>query len=494
MVDRKETIILSIIFLLILALRLSFTLTQGNFSDDVSYQNIEQVKSIMETGHPYSYYMSEGKFFMTSAPLFYYILSFFSLTIPITLVAKILPQIFAASLSIIVYFLAMKITRNKKVSYLTALIGGTIPIFLKSTTNTALISTFAIPLFFLTLYFLLDINKNKRSAYIFLVLAILLTLTNSLSIILVLSLLFYIILIKSTHLKNDPKELEITLFVSFIVIWFTTILFKNIFLFHGYGTIWQNTPLQILEIYFSEISFFEAIYAIGIIPFITGIMVIYNYLINRQKRSIYLFSSVIIISFTLMWFRLIPSVTALTILGISLIIMSSQFYLDISRSFLQTKAPAKKTIIVILTILLILASLIPAIIHIQQSSENTFTTKETNALDWIKTKTPKDSVIASMYNEGHIISSVAERQPLLNQNFLFFADAQQRLIAQNQIFSSKFATNALRETTKYNISYIYFSPKAQEYFSINSIPYISNECFDQVYSDEVIIYKVRCVI
>ncbi|MCK5107134.1 MAG: glycosyltransferase family 39 protein [Nanoarchaeota archaeon] len=494
MADRKEKIILLIIFLLVLTLRLSFTLTQANFSDDVSYQNIDQVKSIMETGHPSSYYMSEGKIFMTSAPLFYYILSFFSIIIPINLVAKILPQIFAASLSIIIYFLSMKITRNKKVSYLNALIGGTIPIFLKSTTNTVSVSTFAIPLFFLALYFLLDINNNKRSAYIFLALAILLTLTSSISIILVLSLLSYIILIKSTHLKNDSKELEITLFTSFIVIWFTAILFKNIFLFHGYNTIWQNTPAQILQIYFSEINFLEAIYAIGIIPFIAGISVIYQYLINRQKRSIYLFSSVIILSFALMWFRLVKSVTALTILGISLIIISSQAYLDISKSFLNTKAPAKKTILIILTIFLILASLIPSFIHIQQASENAFNQKEMNALEWIKAKTPEGAVIASMYNEGHIIKSVAEREVLLNQNFLLFSDAQQRLNAQSQIFSAKFATNALRETTKYNVKYIYFSQKAKDYFEINSIHYINNECFDQVYNDEIIIYKVKCVI
>ena len=83
-------------------------------------------------------------------------------------------------------------------------------------------------------------------------------------------------------MKNDSKELEITLFTSFIVIWFTAILFKNIFLVYGYNTIWQNTPIQILQIYFSEISFFEAIYAIGIIPFIAGITIIYQYLINFE--------------------------------------------------------------------------------------------------------------------------------------------------------------------------------------------------------------------
>jgi hypothetical protein len=264
---------------------------------------------------------------------------------------------------------------------------------------------------------------------------------------------------------------------------------------HGYSTIWQNIPAQILQVYFAEISFLEAIYAIGIIPLVAGIIVIYKYLINRQKRSIYLFSSVIIISFILMWFRLIKSATALTILGISLIIISSQFYQDFLISFFKTKLPFKKKILIGLIILFLVVSIVPSLDNLQQAKESAFSEQEIDAIDWITKKTDKDSVIACMYNEGHIINYLSGRKTLINQNFLSFTESQQRLTAQNHIFSSSFVTNALRETTKYNIDYIYFSPKAKEYFMLGSIPYIDNECFEKEYNNEKVeIYRVRCII
>jgi len=245
--NRKETLTLLAIFMFILILRLSFTFSTPNFTSDESYSNVIQIENILETGHPSSYYIFGGDKLITSPPLFSYLLSLFSLIIPISSVGKLFPQIFAASLSIIIYFISYNLTRNKKISYINAIIGGTLPIFLKSTINSVLSNSFAIPLFFLSLFFLLNITKNKKYIYYFLFSLVTLMLSSNLALILVISLILYLILIKTTHLKENQMETELILFSSFIVIWFFVVFFKNVFLIHGYSAIWQNTPITILQ-------------------------------------------------------------------------------------------------------------------------------------------------------------------------------------------------------------------------------------------------------
>ena len=47
---------------------------------------------------------------------------------------------------------------------------------------------------------------------------------------------------------------------------------------------------------------------------------------------------------------------------------------------------------------------------------------------------------------------------------------------------------------KYNIDYIYFSPRTKQFFNIEKIPYIYEECFPLVYDKEIKIYEVKCTI
>jgi len=494
MKDKKEFITLLTIFLFILILRLTFTFSSTNFISDTSYANLEQVKTILETGHPSSYYIFGGNPLITSLPIFPYLLSLFTLIMPLNLVGKLFPQILAPSLSLIVYFISYNILKNKKISYVNAIIAGTLPIFIKSTINSVLPDSITIPLFFLSLFFISNIHKNKKYITYFLISLIILMLSSTLAIILALSLILYLILVRNTHLKDNPIEIELILFSSFIIIWFFIIFFKNIFLIHGYSTIWQNTPLPILQNYFKDIGFLESVYAIGIIPLIAGIIVIYKYLIHSHRKSIYLFSSVILITFTLMWFRLVKTTEALTLLGVSLVILSGQAYLDFRNFLTNTKFPLKKTVLTFLTISLLLFSFIPTTFYLQNSLSQSFSQKEIDSMYWLKENTPKDAIIASNYLEGQLIESIAERNILIHQNFFLFPDPDARLTAHNLILSSSFSTNALRESIKYGVDYIYFSPISQEYFNQNQIPYIIDSCFEEVYNDGVQIYKIKCII
>ena len=115
-------------------------------------------------------------------------------------------------------------------------------------------------------------------------------------------------------------------------------------------------------------------------------------------------------------------------------------------------------------------------------------------MNWIKENTPENSTIVSAYTEGHLITSIAGRKNFIDQNFLLIKDINQRFEAHEIIYTSKFSTNSIRVLTKYDINYIYFSPKAKSTFDIKEIAYINKGCFPLVYDKEVKIYKVNCVI
>ena len=483
------------IFLLVLAIRFYFTLSTPNFTGDQAYNTLNQVKHISETGIPLFYDdLSYGGRFTSFHPLFYYILAFFNLFLPLTLVGKLIPNILASTLVILIYVISLEMTQRKNISLINAFIAGFVPLFFKQTINSISVYSLAIPLIFLSLFALMNINKSKQYIHLFLISLILLMFTHASSFLLILSLLIYLILIKAINLPQSKLELELILFSAFIVIWFLLVLFKNAFLLHGYYTIWQNVPEKILSHYFFDIGILEAIYAIGIIPFVFGIYIIYKYIFKKRKRAIYIFTGTTVASFFLIWFKLLKPSESLILLGISLVVLSSQYYKDFSVFISKTKIPHKKIYLSILIAILILTSFLPSLSYAKKEIADALTDQELSALNWLKENTPESSTIVSSYKEGHLITSIAKRKNFLDQNFLLIKDINQRFEAHEIIYNSKFSTNAIRLLTKYNIDYIYFSPKSKSIFDIKEIAYTNKECFPLVYDKEIKIYKVNCVI
>ena len=116
-------------------------------------------------------------------------------------------------------------------------------------------------------------------------------LTHTSVILLVLSLIVYLVLVKIEDLKLKQSEIETTLFSAFVMLWMYLLVFKKAFLKHGFSFIWQNMPTKYLTTYFHQIPIWEAIYLIGIIPFVLGLFITYHYLFNRKNKKVYLLIS-----------------------------------------------------------------------------------------------------------------------------------------------------------------------------------------------------------
>lgn len=491
---KKEYIWLALIFGLVLGIRLYFAFQTPYFSQD-AYFNIRQIEHIRNTGWPLfkddlSY---SGRNFLFQ-PFFQYILAFFNLFMPLNLVCKMLPNIFASCLIFIVYLIAKEITNSKSAALFLSFISGFIPIFFAETVNSVSVYSLVIPLIFFLIYLLIMINKHEKYISYFIVAIIITALMHPSSFLLIIALLLYVLFIWLEHLKQRRAELELIIFSTILVIWLNFIIYKNAFLIHGQFVIWQNIPKLLLGQYFSQLSILSTLYYIGIIPLVLGIYIIYKYIFKKKNRKIYLLMGFAISTLFLLWLKLIQLKIGLVFFGVILVLLFSKFYSDSLLFIKKTKLSGyKKLFIALLFLVFIFNSIIPTISYTAQAIREAPSKNEIDAFLWLKNNSDEKDVVLASLDEGYLINAVAERKNVIDKNFLLIKDAEQRLEDARIIYTTHYETDAIPLLNKYNVKYIVLSKKSMEDYNIVDLNYRTDEkCFELIYDKGVKIYKSLC--
>ncbi len=492
---KREYWILAIIFLFALVLRLFLTMQTPFFSSDYAYYVFRQVDNIKNTGLPIIYdELSYGGRIVIDPPLYYYTLAVFSFIMPVELAAKIIPNIFASLLVVVVYLLCYQITKNKQASLFSSFISAFLPIYVIKTINSASDYSIMVPLMITLLYFFIKSIENKKYANYYIFFMFVLALINMSIITLIIGFLIYLLLIKLEKFKYKRVEIELILFSCFLIIWLLLLLFKKAFLMHGYNVIWKNIPKQILASYFTPATILQGIYLIGLIPFIFGIYILYKYTFKEKNRNISLLIGFALSIMLLLWFKLIEPSMGLIFLSIILTVALSQFYKTFTKFIDKTKLfPYKKIIISLFLLIVIISSGYPTYTYALSEINNAVAREEIDALEWIRTNTPKNSIILGTLNEGHFIAHIAKRKNVLDFKFLLVQNADQRLTDIKTIYTTWSITDALTLLNKYNVNYILFSNRAKKLSNKDSLQYINEECFELVYDYNIKIYKVLCI-
>jgi len=491
---KKEYIWLALIFGLVLGMRLYFAFQTPYFSHD-AYFNIRQVEHIRNTGLPIFKddlsYSGRNFFFQ---PFFQYILAFFNLFIPLNLVCKIIPNIFASLLVFITYLIVLEITKNKEAAIFSSFISGFIPIFFAETVNNVSAFSLIIPIMFFLVYSLIKINKGERYINFFLASILILALINASAILLVIGLLLYLLLLRIENLQQRKSELELIIFSTMFVIWFNFVIYKNAFLVHGPSLIWQNIPRELLNQYFLQLDILNAIYYIGVIPLLSGIYLIYKYTFKKKNRKIYLLMGFALSILFLLWFKLIPLKIGLIFLGVILVLLFGKFYSDSLLFINKTKFSNYKWIFaVLLFILFIFNSIIPTVSYANNIIRETPSRHDINALLWLKNNSGEEDVILASLDEGYLVNTIAERKNVIDNHFLLIKDAEQRLGDVKEIYTTHYETEAIPLLNKYNIKYVFLSRRAMKDYNIIDLNYKTDKkCFELVYDNEVKIYKSMC--
>lgn len=491
---RKSHIIIAIIFLITLSMRLMLAFSTDSFLDDSSYFIARQVEHISENKIPlFEDYLSySGRTYIFS-PIYHYLLSIFSIVLPYEILYKLIPNLFASLMVIVVFIITKSITKSDMISLFTAGTSVFIPIFVKNTYNSLNPISFVLLLTFLSMYYFINI-KTKFSTFISLV--VILALFSPLVIVLILGFLIYLLLSKLTGIKNPSEEKEIILFSTFFSLWFQFLLYKNAFLLHSIKVIWQNMPLEFLNNQFSQFSIPLAIYQIGFIIFLCGIYVLYNNLFSEKDRKINLFFSMALSSIILLWFKLIPFRIGLMFLGFIFIILFGYFLFTFF-SFLNKVHFNKYNILMvfIISLLIIFSSVIPTVIETYLSFNDAPDASDIEMFKWMNQNIPEDSIAVVPIVQAHTFTYFSEKKNVMDDHFLLITDVEERKRSIDEIYKTSFTNNAIRDLNKYGAGYVVLTNEAKSIYGINKLGYSENNCFKMLNNiSGVELYQSLCTL
>lgn len=502
---KRGLLIVTIIFLAVSLLRIFLALSVDGFSSDYSYYVLRQVDQITQTGIPIlhddlsylgrTYYLS---------PVFFYILSFFSLVFPAVLVGKIVPNLFAASIVFMVYLIGIEITKNKEAALFTAFLSGFIPVFLAETVYAISIYALVMPLFLLLIYCFIKITMHEmgpqslhRYKLLFVILIVLYAFLHPSVLLFILFCWIYAFLLSLEGFSLTRSEIELIVFSSLFVLWAFFVTMKTFFLEQGFSVIFGGVPYFLRGAFFSEFTFLESIYKLGIIPVLYGLYSLFRFTYGRREKHVYMLVSLIYLMLILLWFKLIPITAGFIFLGSFLMIIMLlhydwvfHFFNGSGKSMVHTTA---MTLIILYYIVTFVSSSgLPAMTYLGLAREQVPTPDERAAFDAMQDLlSPEDVVIASPAY-GQTIAYFAERKTIADV-FFFGTAASDRFVDLERIYTTHSLSTALSLFDKYGATHVLVSDSTLENYDVDTLSYLNDDCFLPSFSQgDVTLYEIRC--
>jgi len=489
-IDKQARKWLIAIFVVTLATRLTLAFLIPNFTYD-SYFHLRQVEHITNTGLPlYEDPLSYGGRELVFLPFFHYFIALFDLFLPLELVAKIIPNLLIAGLTIIVYLLGKKITADTPAALFSALVAGFLPILFF--TNALTVESLFFPLVFLAIYLFMNLPE-KKYVYGYITVFLLLSLTSSATFLLLVGFGIYLLLSLVEGKKINRAELELILFSTFFYLWIQLIFFKSVLLQEGIGFIWQNIPSAIIAEYFPAISITQALVLVSIIPFVAGIWVVYRSLFQLKNTRAFLLISLVISTTILTWLRLIQFEASLGFVSIILAILFASFYQEALIFLAKTKiAHLHRRFSLALIILLLPTLVYPALAAAWQ--QEVPSEEEVIAFKTLQVNTPPDARVLALLKEGHLVTYYGQRKNLMDGQFALIPDIEERFADSQLLYTTSFQTQAIGIMDKYNLRYLMITSQARKRFDITIFKYFDTDCFQRIYKNETRVYKTTCTL
>ncbi|MBN2567220.1 glycosyltransferase family 39 protein [Candidatus Woesearchaeota archaeon] len=495
---RKEHLLLALIFLLTLAIRLSFAFQTPYLSTDESYLVLRQADGVRESlvpsfQDPFSY----GGRSLVYKPLFSYLLGLLGLISDSVLLQKAFVNVLASLLVFPVYLIARELTKSENAALFAGFIGSFIPLYVARTTNALSVYALLAPVLLTLLYLYLLIMKDEKASTWpvtwFLLLFLVAVLSHSSAVILVLGLLFYMVLVRTERLTLKGSEVELIIFSAFFFLWIEFLIFKKAFLFHGPLVIWQNLPPALLSGFFAQVDVLGAVLAIGAIPFVAGIYIIYKYVFRQRRKEFHLMIGVVLAIAFLLWLRLIELDVGLLFLGCMLAVLFAEAYRLVFAYLAKTKISRYRPLIITLVLLIfVLNSVFPSISFAAQELAHVPADEDIAAFAWLRENTPENAIVLVPYTQGHALTYFARRKSVADGNFLLVEDPGAILHDIDLLYTTTLVTKAVEVADMRGIDYVLLSQEAIRTYNTTALPAADPACFVPVYEHEDIVYEARC--
>lgn len=488
---RKETagLLLALLFIAFAGFRIAIAFSEPTLTYD-GYQQLRYTEYTAHTGLPMFSDPLDGRQHVYS-PVYHYLIAPFALFMGGVVALKFLPNILFATTLLFVYFITNELTRSRASSILAAILAGFTPIIFSQFINDGSPLTLAIPLFFLTLYGLLDI---KRRLPVIIICGILLGLISPLIFLLVAGIGVYLVILAAERLPTDQSYIETLVFLLFFGLWSTLILFKEPFMQYGFSAIYAYLPEAFRSTYFTQFTAITAVATIGVLPLAFGGVASYHTLFNTRIKKILLLTSIAAAVILAIIVRIVDIRIGTLLLALLLSILAGQGFSLLSRYFDKTKIPASKYVIIgVLLLFFLFSSVLPALSLAGARAEDTPPRELLGSLNWIRENTPEGSRILAIPKEGFVVEYQAERPVLIDRDFLLVNNIDTLYSETETIYRSRFAIPALTRLNQYGIRYILFSKEASRAYARSELAYADHECYSPVFqNDEAKVYEVLC--
>ena len=357
-----------------------------------------------------------------------------------------------------------------------------------NTFNNISVYSLALPLIFYLLYLFAEIENNLKK---FLVLVFFLAILHPSSFLLLVSLLFFIVLVTSEDIKISNLKKEVIAFSIFLILFFQFLLYKKAFSIYGFSILRNNGPVQILNNYF-DVSFLSVILGVGFLFIIAGLAsIVIGW--RQKNEKIFLLSALILSSLLLLWFKLIEVEVGLMFLSTALVITSAYILSILSKYLHKTRIEKYKRVIALSAIIIIIISLIaPSFIGASGNLTNeTPNSYEILILEWIRDNSLPDVTVLAPIRNGHLINVIAKKRNVIDNNFLLAPQTSEKFKDTETIYSTKSEVKALDLMHKHNADYILVPVESEIKFG--KVKWLDDEnCFEGIFFGTPKVYKILC--
>jgi hypothetical protein len=483
----KYAIALTLLTLVILALRLavSFEVAQPGYD---SYFTLVQAESIRETGlpryhDPYSY---QGRTYVFD-PGFYYVIGLSTFILPDTLAVKILPNVFMALLIPLFYLLAHSLTKNRQVSFITALFGGLSPALFTTGINGATPLTLALPLLAATLIALVDLHTKPKRALLF---TVILTLFSPLVWLVLAAEIMYLLILSGEKLKIAVSYLEIALVTLLMASWYTLVTYKQALFRYGFFILSKSLPASVRTATFEQFTFLAMIVAVGVVPLALGALALYHTTFEQRNRKTLFLASLGLVTLVGAATRLLPLELALVILSLVFTALAAPGLHSLLNYVRKTRfdnfAPWLTACFVAF---FLLTSLLPAL---GLYPDNSPTPEELDALAFLQ---GADATILAAPTSGFVINHQAKQPYVADESYFLINNPDAILADIDQAYTTRSTVAAVELIEKHRVSHVIIGPVENERYQDIGALLNDEQCFPRLYSNpRVLVLGINCTL
>jgi len=491
----KYPILLVLIFLSVLGFRLFFEFQSASFSTSDDYFHLREIDSVKKDLKVFYYdplsYNGRQLYFM---PVFYYIMGILAMIFGDVFALKIFPAVISSLVVFAIASIVKEITGRDNIALISAFAGGFLPIFIFLTTNTINPHFMIAPLFLLVINYMIKCSRSKKKFLHLIIFSVILTILHPFSFMIVFASWLYLLLLRIDNIEIKNYFFEYTLFLSFL--WYTIYYFifaDGAFVLSS-GILSLGMPSSLFSKYFTAFSFVRAFSGVGAIICLLGLYGAYKSISKKEGASANLIlTSIFMVIFLFTLLRLLRLSEALSYFGFILVILSAVTMDGLFPYAKKMKHRAPRVLLSIGVVLAILISEITASVYESNLQISRQMPKDTiKAMDWQKNQNATGAVLGN-YEEGSIISYFSGMQNVMDTNFGWGLNTQERLSDIKTVYTTMLQTQALEITQKYNIRYIMLTEATKSDYNIESLKFIENSnCFPLIYNNSVQIYRVEC--